>query len=400
MSGPSALLFAKSGLRQITTVDMNSVTAQFLQFRIRIGTYTRYSATCDKVDRVDEGVLVHYSNDGGISWQLLKSLPYNAYTSPDYIYIDLPTGARRSSTRFRWWQPHNEGVNTDEWVLGDVFIGGTTANPVTLEEQFDPIDGGNWLFYPNGQVQPFCQNTTANGSSSGNAMVFAGSVGQRFISTRDLVVFSNTSLYFDLNIGCGSSFSSDQYNVQLQYSIDRGYSWNLIYHSCYYSYCYYYGYYTGYYTSTSYRAGDFRNWRYVSVPLPSTTVSNQTRFRWYQSSYSTASIWAIDNIFIGKSCPNMCNGHGHCHANTNNSNMVCDCDYGYGGIDCQPVTSLPTTFTEMFENQSSLQDNWLLIVGGTIGTRCGVVASGKSLSFYEAGTRMAVTRDLNLTSAL
>ena len=393
MSGPNALLFAQSGPRQIITVDMNTLTTQYLQFRIRIGTYTSSSSTCNVVDSVDEGVLVHHSNDGGITWQLLKNLPYNAYTNPGYITIELPTGARSPSIRFRWWQPHNQGVNRDEWVLGDIFIGGTATNKVILEERFDPIDGGNWLFYPNGQIQPFCQNRASNDTSSGNAIVFSGSVGQRFITTRDLAVFSNANLVFDLNIGCGSNFSSDQYNVQLQYSTNRGNSWNLVCNNPSSSLC------GSQYAGTSYRAGEFRNWRRVSVILPSVTASNQTRFRWYQSSYSTAFSWAIDNVFIGASCPNLCSGHGRCRTNTNNSDLVCDCDNGYGGIDCQPTTNLSVTIAEKFENSASSKQNWLLYEGGAIGTRCGVVASGKSLSFYMAGTRMAVTRDLNLTSA-
>jgi reelin len=394
VSGPNALLFAQSGPRQIITVDMNTLTTQFLQFRIRIGTYTSSSSTCNVVDSVDEGVLVHHSNDGGTTWQLLKNLPYNAYTNPGYVTVELPTGARSPSTRFRWWQPHNQGVNRDEWVLGDIFIGGTATNKVVLEERFDPFDGGNWLFYPNGQVQPFCQNRASNDTNSGNAMVFSGTVGQRFITTRDLAVFPNANLVFDLNIGCGSNFSSDQYNVQLQYSTDRGNSWNLVCSSPSSSSC---G--SSYGAGTSYRAGEFRNWRRVSVILPSVTVSKQTRFRWYQSSYSTAFTWAIDNVFIGASCTNLCSGHGRCRTNANNSGLVCDCDNGYGGVDCQPTTNLPVTLTGKFENTTSLQQDWLLYEGGAIGTRCGVVGSGKSLSFYMAGTRMAMTKDLDLTSA-
>lgn len=396
VSGPSALLFAALGPRQIISVDMNTTTAQYLQFRIRIGTYTSSSSTCNVVDSVDEGVLVHHSNDGGTTWQLLKNLAYNAYTNPGYVTIELPTGAKSPSTRFRWWQPHNQGANKDEWVLGDIFIGGTATNKVILEERFDPLDGGNWLFYPNGQVQPFCLNRAPNGTSSGNAMVLAGSVGQRFITTRDLVMFSNANLIFDMNVGCGSNFSSDQYSVQLQYSKDRGNTWNLVNSGCNpsTSSC---G--ANYYAATSYRAGEFRNWRRVSVRLPPATVSTQTRFRWYQSSYSTAFTWAIDNVFIGATCPNFCSGHGRCRTNANESDLVCDCDDGHGGVDCQPISNLPVTFTETFESQASLQQNWLLYEGGAVGTRCGIVASGKSLSFYLAGTRMAVTRDLNLTSA-
>ena len=395
VSGPSALLFADSGPRQIISVDMNTTDTQYLQFRIRIGTYTSSSTTCNVVDSQDEGVLVHHSNDGGLTWQLLKELAYNAYTSPGYVVVDLPTGARSTATRFRWWQPHNQGLNKDEWVLGDVFIGGIATNKVILEERFDPIDDGNWLFYPNGQVQSYCSNRAPNGTTTGNAIVFGGSVGQRFISTRDLVVSSTTKIIFDLNIGCGSDFSSDQYNVQLQYSTDRGKTWSLLSNSCNpgSSLC---G--SNYYTATSYRAGEFRDWRRVSVSPPPAVVGSQTRFRWYQSSYSTAYTWAIDNVFIGAACPSFCNGHGQCRTNSNNTDLVCDCDYGYEGFDCRPIVEPPTSISEDFESQITLQNNWLLLEGGDIGTRCGIIAAGNSFSFYKAGSRLALTRDLNLTA--
>lgn len=40
--------------------------------------------------------------------------------------------------------------------------------------------------------------------------------------------------------------------------------------------------------------------------------SGATRFRWSQSYYTAQDEWALDDIYIGQQCPNMCSGHGSC----------------------------------------------------------------------------------------
>lgn len=56
------------------------------------------------------------------------------------------------------------------------------------------------------------------------------------------------------------------------------------------------------------------------------------QFRWYQGFYlagMTPPTWALDNVFIGPPCQNMCNGHGKCVRDTR-----CKCDHGYSGPNC------------------------------------------------------------------
>lgn len=40
--------------------------------------------------------------------------------------------------------------------------------------------------------------------------------------------------------------------------------------------------------------------------------SSATRFRWIQNYYGEQDEWALDDIYIGQQCPNMCHGHGWC----------------------------------------------------------------------------------------
>lgn len=54
---------------------------------------------------------------------------------------------------------------------------------------------------------------------------------------------------------------------------------------------------------------------------------SETRFRWQQSG-SEAGVapgWGIDDVYIGESCPQLCNGRGDCRSGK------CHCDPGYTG---------------------------------------------------------------------
>ena len=55
-------------------------------------------------------------------------------------------------------------------------------------------------------------------------------------------------------------------------------------------------------------------------------ISSTTRFRWIQDSpEEEAPGWALDDIYVGESCPDMCHGRGLCKGGT------CHCDEGYSG---------------------------------------------------------------------
>lgn len=78
---------------------------------------------------------------------------------------------------------------------------------------------------------------------------------------------------------------------------------------------------------------------------------SSVRFRWYQGFFSTGSApptWALDNVYIGPQCQDMCNGHGACVSGTH-----CVCDPGYSGSDCSvPDTPNPDFLKEDFEGTS------------------------------------------------
>ena len=59
----------------------------------------------------------------------------------------------------------------------------------------------------------------------------------------------------------------------------------------------------------------------------------------------TPPTWALDNVYIGPQCQDMCNKHGACIGGTH-----CECDPGYTGADCSaPETPNPDFLKEDFE---------------------------------------------------
>ena len=232
------------------------------------------------------------------------------------------------------------------------------------------------------------------------ALVFTtayGSSGQRYASTRDLDLsgasVGKAFLQFDLVMGCGSSFAFSWYNVQLQYSSNAGQSWSLVKSLC------------GITTSstctasnrgpsTSYSWSQFKTWQRVTIQLTSAMLVSRVRFRWVQTSFSSSTDWALRNIFVGGNCPSGCNNNGNC-----TSVGTCNCDSGFGGSSCTPTSTskLAKSLHESFESTTIDSTKWLQVVGGYVGTGCSRLAAGKTLYFSSGGTRMVVTKDLDLS---
>lgn len=55
----------------------------FVQFYIQIG---GESSSCNKPDSREEGVLLQYSNNGGINWQLLAEMYFSDFSKPRYNF--------------------------------------------------------------------------------------------------------------------------------------------------------------------------------------------------------------------------------------------------------------------------------------------------------------------------
>lgn len=79
--------------------------------------------------------------------------------------VYIPPAARQEMTCFRWQQANtpglfsktkkggSSGVFNGCWALDNVLIVNTAHTPLYLEEQFDPVDPSNWLFFPGASIK-------------------------------------------------------------------------------------------------------------------------------------------------------------------------------------------------------------------------------------------------------
>lgn len=138
-------------------------------------------------------------------------------------------------------------------------------------------------------------------------------------------------------------------------------------------------------------------WTLVTIPLTEKTFSSTTRFRWIQDTQSSVGVsWALDDIYVGESCPELCHSRGTC------LNGKCFCERGYFGKKCLPQPgSLIRTMYDSFEG-GIFSFYWESVSGGGIGFGCGALrpfAHGKTLYFNGCGHREARTVEMDLRNA-
>ncbi|KAI4543781.1 hypothetical protein MG293_006575, partial [Ovis ammon polii] len=376
LSSGNNLFFNEDGLRMLMTRDLDLSHARFVQFFMRLG--------CGKgvPDPRSQPVLLQYSLNGGLSWSLLQEFLFsNSSNVGRYIALEIPLKARSASTRLRWWQPSENGHFYSPWVIDQILIGGNISGNTVLEDDFTTLDSRKWLLHPGGTKMPVC-------GSTGDALVFIEKASTRYVVTTDIAVNEDSFLQIDFAASC--SVTDSCYAIELEYSIDLGLSWHPLIRDCLPTNveC------SRYHLQRILVSDTFNKWTRITVPLPPYTRSQATRFRWHQPApFDKQQTWAIDNVYIGDGCIDMCSGHGRCIQGN------CVCDEQWGGLYCdEPETSLPTQLKDNF-NRAPSNQNWLTVNGGKLSTVCGAVASGMALHFSGGCSRLLVTVDLNLTNA-
>lgn len=88
---------------------------RFVQFFLRLG--------CGKAspDPRSQPVLLQFSVNGGLSWNLLQKFFYtNSSNLAELVALEIPLQARTTETRLHWWQPSANGYFHSPWVIDKV----------------------------------------------------------------------------------------------------------------------------------------------------------------------------------------------------------------------------------------------------------------------------------------
>uniref|UniRef100_A0A671L3B4 Reelin n=1 Tax=Sinocyclocheilus anshuiensis TaxID=1608454 RepID=A0A671L3B4_9TELE len=370
------LFFSEDGLRMLETLDLDLSNARFIQFFLRLG--------CGKAapDPRSQPVLLQFSVDGGLNWALLQEFLYsNSSNQAHLVALEIPLRARTSATRLRWWQPSENGHFHSPWVIDKLVVGGSASGWGPLEDDFSSTNGRSWLLHPGGTRMPVC-------GSDGEAFAFIEKSNTRYGITTDISLGPDAFIQFDFSASC--SVTSSCYMVELEYSLDLGLTWLPLVKDCLPTNpdC------SSYTLQRLLVSDTYNKWGRVTLPIPHYARSTATRFRWFQPApFDKQQTWALDNLYIGDGCPEMCSGRGHCRQSS------CVCDPEWGGEFCnEPLVSLPAQLKDSFSRAPAL-NHWHLLTGSKISSVCGAVASGSALHFSGSCSRQLVTVDLNLTSA-
>ncbi|XP_026788519.2 reelin isoform X1 [Pangasianodon hypophthalmus] len=383
LASGKALVFNKDSRRHLVTALLDGSQARYLQFTLRLGSRSTLSS-CPAPDQPGEGLLLHYSSDNGITWNLLQHYSYEGFHEPRIVSVELPPGAQKFGVQFRWWQPHHSGSGQDVWALDEISMTSVLFNTISLDFS-NVLDVTQSLGFYLGRVQPYCQHDWTL-SFSGESTL-GSSI--RYVETQSMQIGASYTLQFSLIMGCGHKPSPHiDTRVRLEFSTNHGLTWHLVKQICL----------PGMpscpeFTAPSvYHPSEFITWKRITLPLHQKTWSSATRFRWIQNFYGEQDEWALDNIYIGQQCPLMCYGHGWC------DHGHCRCDDGFSGTDCQPTSPLSSSVLSDFESLEALRTTWQEVIGGEVMTPdqgCGVVSSGSSLYFSKAGPRQLVSLNLD-----
>ncbi|KAM9390581.1 reelin-like, partial [Salvelinus alpinus] len=355
----------------------------YLQFTLRLGSRSILSS-CPAPDQSGEGVLLHYSSDNSITWTLLQHYAYQGFHEPRIVSVELPPGARKFGVQFRWWQPYHSGRGHDVWAVDDITMTSVLFNTISLDFS-NVLDVTQSLGFYLGHVQPYCQHDwtlSFSGEPSPGSSI-------RYVETQSMQIGASYTLQFSLVMGCGRDPSPNiDTQVRLEFSTNHGLTWHLVKEACLPGMpsC------SEFTAPSVYHPSEFTDWRRITLPLPHRAWSSATRFRWIQNYYGEQDEWALDDIYIGQQCPQMCHGHGWC------DHGHCRCDEGFSVPDCLSSSPLSSSVLSDFESQDGLLATWQEVIGGEVVTPdvgCGVVSSGSSLYFSKAGLRQLVSYDLD-----
>ncbi|MCI4379295.1 hypothetical protein PGIGA_G00226400 [Pangasianodon gigas] len=166
------------GERELITVALNTSTASVLQFALGSGS-CRFSYS-------DPSIIVSYRLNNSSGWTTLEKIRAPTNSSTVVHLLTVPPSCKGEAVYLRWFQEAALGPNGYEscWGLDNILLVNMAHKPTLLEDNLDPPDTANWIFFPGATVKHACQ-------SDGSSMYFNGGqgVGHSYASTRDIDLY-------------------------------------------------------------------------------------------------------------------------------------------------------------------------------------------------------------------
>lgn len=174
-----------------------------LTFQINIGIT---STDCAAPQDVNEGILLQFSINGGVTWTTLLNIAYNDNSAETKTVI-IPNAAQTSFTRFRWWQRFNPGLNLAQWSLDNVKI---NHIPVVLDGFFEDFESDVQAISDyDGSIRSYC-------TSDGRGLVLKYVTNHKVTTYRHksfITQWSSGNLRSDRN----SKILQHYFNTSVQY---------------------------------------------------------------------------------------------------------------------------------------------------------------------------------------
>lgn len=119
---------ATSGVRLLTTADIDTSGYLTLEFYLIQGNSSNGGEATD----ANDNMVLQYSANGGNSYTTLATYlgSPRSYTSWTKVMVTLPSGAKASSVRFRWYNTHTASGDFDHWGVSLVRLhDGASVSP-------------------------------------------------------------------------------------------------------------------------------------------------------------------------------------------------------------------------------------------------------------------------------
>ena len=117
-----------SGVRFLTTADIDTSSYLTLEFYLIQGNSSNGGEATD----ANDNMVLQYSANGGNSYTALATYlgSPRSYTSWTKVMVTLPSGAKASSVRFRWYNTHTASGDFDHWGVSLVRLhDGASVSP-------------------------------------------------------------------------------------------------------------------------------------------------------------------------------------------------------------------------------------------------------------------------------